>query len=84
MAQKLYKVTYTIVSYCLADSESDAYYAASPGLTDTDPLDCGEVEEIGPHSTIDGGWDENCLVYHEGKKDTKLGSVWPKGKTDAG
>jgi len=76
--KKLFCVVYRVVAYALADNERDAEFVSFDALDDHGSDSVESVREVGIEDAIDGGWEMENLVYHEGHGDISLERAWPK------
>ena len=75
---KLYLVTHTIENYVLADSEYDAIDQAENAVRDAFLDECAEAIEVRHGDPLANMWEDRSLVYHAGREDIRLDSVWPE------
>lgn len=77
--KKLYKVDVRFSFYAVATSEQEALLCAEDALGDEYLPDCGYATEV-RHSNEPRleGWEDDCLVYHDGYEDLYLGELLEK------
>jgi hypothetical protein len=76
--RKLYHVTYTVHAYAYAENEREAIRLGRDAVDDF-ATDGAEAEEVQPGDALhDEDWEDDCLVYHKGKENISLDSVWPR------